>query len=395
MAAIAADAAPTVPGVVPKTHLLELTSTRFFAAMAVLLGHFNDFIGMPEWLARWISGGFGVSFFFVLSGFILCYVYWEHFESGPAREPYRRYLIARFARIYPSYAAALVLITAFYLLENAIRPGTFQPPANALTSWLANLFALQTFAPSIATQQAWNAPSWSISTEFGFYLVCPLILAALAAYCRGTRRLLALLVATWVYAIAMQAAIVVLVFRYGWDQQFWADIVASRNIFWRIHEFLTGVIAARLLYGGHVAWLARSALFRNLLLLASLALVTVLNLAPWPADPASIVVMRQFRLDVAYTIPFAGIVLALAAGPTFASPLLSRPSWVFLGDISYGIYIYHWIPWTILAHAQAFGLKLPLFLVTGVVLGTIMFSAASYLWYERPARLFLRRKFGH
>jgi peptidoglycan/LPS O-acetylase OafA/YrhL len=105
--------------------------------------------------------------------------------------------------------------------------------------------------------------------------------------------------------------------------------------------------------------------------------------------------MRQFRLDVAYTIPFAGIVLALAAGRTLASPLLSRPSWVFLGDISYGIYIYHWIPWTILAHAQAFGLKLPLLLVTGVVLGTIMFSAASYLWYERPARLFLRRKFGH
>ena len=73
--------------------------------------------------------------------------------------------------------------------------------------------------------------------------------------------------------------------------------------------------------------------------------------------------------------------------------MLARPSWVFLGEISYGIYIYHWISWTALAHARAAGLELSPALVTGVVVLTILFAAASFTWYERPARLFIRRKF--
>jgi peptidoglycan/LPS O-acetylase OafA/YrhL len=105
--------------------------------------------------------------------------------------------------------------------------------------------------------------------------------------------------------------------------------------------------------------------------------------------------MRQFRLNVAYMLPFAALVLALAAGPTFASPLLKRPTWVFLGEISYGIYIYHWVPRTAFDFYLDHGFIPPAWLVTGVIVGTIMFSAASYLWYERPLRLFLRKKLGH
>jgi len=373
-----------------KIQLLELTSTRFFAAMAVLLGHFNEFLILPSWLSRWIAGGFGVSFFFVLSGFILCYRYWDDFAAGVERHHYRRYFVARIARIYPSYAMALVLITALYLLMNVVRPGAIGFPANAVTSWLANLFALQTFAPTYITQQMWNAPSWSISTEFGFYLVCPLILAGVARYCRGRGSLLMLLAFTVAFGIATQALALVLVFREGWNQQMWLDVVASRNIFWRLPEFLTGVAAARLLYGGHLPWLQQVAA-RNSLLVASFVVVSLLNIAPWPTDNMAILIMRQFRFEVAYMIPFAGIILALAAGPTLVSPVLKRPFWVFLGDISYGIYIYHWIPWTILSHAKAHGWVFPPGLVTGVILATILFSAASYIWYEKPARRFLRK----
>jgi peptidoglycan/LPS O-acetylase OafA/YrhL len=198
---------------------------------------------------------------------------------------------------------------------------------------------------------------------------------------------------TVAFGIAIQAAALVLVFGYGWSQEFWLDLMASRNIVWRIPEFVTGVVVARLLYGGHLPWL-QGAGARNALLLASLALVLVLNAAPWPDDLRSVLIMRQFRLEVAYMMPFAGIILALAAGPTVASPALKRPSWVFLGDISYGIYIFHWIPWTVLAHAKAGGWTLGPALVTATILLTILFSAASYLWFEKPARLRIRQKFG-
>ena len=380
------------PDFPPKGQLHELTSTRFFAAMAVLLGHFTPF-GIPPAFAMWFAGGFGVSFFFVLSVFILCYRYWDTFAQGVHAPEYKRYFVARIARVYPSYAMALVLITLLYVAMNAVRPGAYTYPPNTLSSWLVNLAALQTFAPSYATQQYWNAPGWSISTEFAFYFACPAILAAIARWAPTSRRLGALLALTVLAGIAMQLLALGLVFRFGWDRQLWLDVVASRNIFWRFPEFLTGVVAARLLYGGHLAWLA-DVKARHALLIVSFMAVLLLNVAPWPSDTVAVFVMRQLRLDVAYMLPFGGIVLALAAGPTVLSPLLRRPSWVFLGDISYAIYIYHWIPWTVLSHAQAAGFYLPLGLVTGVVVVTILFSAASYIWFEKPARRLIRSKFG-
>ena len=378
----------------PKAQLLELTSMRFFAAMAVLLGHFQAYLGMSPDVTKWFTGGYGVSFFFVLSGFILAYVYWEHFEGGVTRPAYRQYAVARFARIYPAYVLGLLLITFLFDFINWKWPGAFGYPPNPVTSWLMNLFALQTFSLSYATQQVWNGPSWSISTEFGFYILCPFILAIAASHLRSLGRLAALLAVTVVFAAAMQALALVLVFKYGLSQPFVVDVVASRNIFWRFPEFLTGVLAARMLYGGHLPWLANAAA-RNVLLAASLATIAFINAAPWPTEHVDVVVMRQFRLNVAYMLPFAALVLALAAGPTFASPLLKRPTWVFLGEISYGIYIYHWVPRTAFDFYLNHGVVPPPWLVTGVIAGTIMFSAASYLWYERPLRVFLRKKLGH
>src|SRR5258706_1796103 len=193
----------------------------------------------------------------------------------------------------------LVLITLLYVLANVVGPAAFGFPPNPVTASLVTLCALQTFGPSFETQQMWNGPSWSISTEFGFYLACPLILAGIARYVRSTHRLLALFSANVAFAIAMQALVLVLVFKHGWSQQFWLDTVASRNIFWRLPEFLTGVVPARVLNSGHSPQL-QSVSARNALLLPSFALVSFLNVAPWPTANTAILVMPQLRLEVAY-----------------------------------------------------------------------------------------------
>jgi peptidoglycan/LPS O-acetylase OafA/YrhL len=191
----------------------------------------------------------------------------------------------------------------------------------------------------------------------------------------------------------MQAAILWLVLGHGWDRWFWLDLVASRHIFWRLPEFLMGVIAARLHYGGHLEWLARLGA-RNALLAAGLAGVALLNLAPWPPETqeAAFLVNRHFRLDLGYMFPFACILVALAAGPTFLTPLLARPAAVFLGEASYGIYIYHWMFWMSLDHYRVAGHAVSAGLVTAMVALTILFASASYVWFERPARHFIRSK---
>ena len=375
-----------------RAHLPELTSMRFAAAMVVLLGHFAIFAPLPAWIAPMV-GGYGVSFFFVLSGFILTYRYWDEFASGVRLPAFRRYFVARIARVYPSYVLALVLITILYAVIEHLRPGAVSLPGNRLVSWLVNLFALQTFAKSWATQQLWNGPSWSISTEFCFYALLPLILVVLARHARTLRRLLAALAVSVAFGAAMQAAILWLVLGQGWDRWFWLDLMASRNIAWRLPEFVMGVVAARLLFGGHLAWLASKGA-RDALLVAGLAGVVLLNYAPWPPDTAetAFLINRQFRLDLGFMFPFACILLALAAGPTFASPVLARPAGVFLGEASYGVYIYHWIFWMALDHARSAGHSLSVGLVTAMGALTIIFASASYVWFERPARQFIRSK---
>lgn len=373
--------------------LPELTSARFFAALAVMLGHFNAFLQLPD--SVWfLLGGYGVSFFFVLSGFILCYRYWDEFAGGVRSRPYRAYFAARVARIYPSYLLALVLITLTYLAIAHFRPAQIAFPPNAVQSWIANLLALQTFAPSYATQQNWNGPAWSISTEFGFYVACPLILALLARRARTTGALAAAFGAAIAYGALMQGALLWAVITHGWDRSFWLDLVGSRNIIWRIPEFVAGAIAARLWRAGRLAWLGRPSA-RNALLLAGLAAVAALNAAPWPpAESTAMYVMRQFRLDVAYMLPFAAVVLALAAGPTFLSPLLRLRALVFLGNASYGVYIYHWIGVTVVAHALAGGASLGVASIWAIAASVVAFASLSYVAYETPARRFIRAKLG-
>jgi peptidoglycan/LPS O-acetylase OafA/YrhL len=94
-----------------RPQLPALTSSRFFAALYVVLFHLQtcQLIAGPSWFRKFCSIGYtGVSFFFVLSGFILVYTYAGRDQS--AREFWR----ARFARVYPAYAFSLLAIAFIY-----------------------------------------------------------------------------------------------------------------------------------------------------------------------------------------------------------------------------------------------------------------------------------------
>ena len=98
---------------VVRPRLPAVTSLRFFAALHVALFHMNEMgaITGPHWLKTFAGIGYvGVSFFFVLSGFILVYTYaGRNIVLG-------EFYQTRFARIYPAYLFSLVLTFPFFYI---------------------------------------------------------------------------------------------------------------------------------------------------------------------------------------------------------------------------------------------------------------------------------------
>ena len=153
--------------------LKPLTSLRFFAAFAIVLLHAKLYARW-EWLAPLeLPLGQGVSFFFVLSGFILSHVY----SARPAIG-YGRFLQLRIARLWPVHVFTLLVAAAFVEPAAFDGVGIFSRPS----TFLANITLTQSLFPYPAFLYSWNAVSWSLSTEMGFYLAFPLLLPLLPRY---------------------------------------------------------------------------------------------------------------------------------------------------------------------------------------------------------------------
>ena len=113
-----------------------------------------------------MSGAYAVDFFFILSGFIMAYVYKEKLVKNFNKQEIFNFYIKRFARIYPLhiFTLLLLLLTASLELWVPNRP-VFEPKVLFLNFSLMNVW----FHPSI------NMPAWSISAEFISYLFFPVI----------------------------------------------------------------------------------------------------------------------------------------------------------------------------------------------------------------------------
>ncbi|HWX34972.1 MAG TPA: acyltransferase, partial [Steroidobacteraceae bacterium] len=149
-------------------RLAALTSLRFLAAAAIVYHHVMGAWAFPR--VPQFHFAQGVSFFFVLSGFILTYRYpvlrdWREI---------RRFWLARFARIWPAHATSLVIVVATATAILSSFDGTNLPFYVA-----TNLLMVQSWIPSKAAVSL-NGPSWSISTEFAFYLMFPLLISNFA-----------------------------------------------------------------------------------------------------------------------------------------------------------------------------------------------------------------------
>ena len=154
-----------------KPELLGLTGIRFYAALLVYLSHVVIIPGMEalsQSLLLFNAGVVGVSFFFVLSGFILTYNYAAVFSEGVSASSYKQFVLDRLARIYPVHIFALLMVAPIAILS-----------PNFPFDWRAvpfHLLLLQSWWPSSTPPfyKYLNVPSWSISCEWFFYILAPM-----------------------------------------------------------------------------------------------------------------------------------------------------------------------------------------------------------------------------
>src|SRR5258708_40084565 len=93
--------------------MANLTNLRGIAAVWVVLFHFQSLIVqviLPQQTKLVAKGYLMVDLFFIMSGFIICHVYQQSFQAGLTAGSFRRFIVARFARIYPLHLFTLLFL---------------------------------------------------------------------------------------------------------------------------------------------------------------------------------------------------------------------------------------------------------------------------------------------
>jgi peptidoglycan/LPS O-acetylase OafA/YrhL len=305
----------------------QLTSLRFFAAMMIVLHHAPGYFGIQ---AMPFNLGQGVSFFFVLSGFILTYVYPK--LARPA--DIRRFWRARVARVWPAHVAALAL--------GAVLVGY---PAWDPYTLAANLAMLQSWLPVSKYYFSYNSVSWSISTEFFFYLAFPWLIARWER--TWWRKLLLVLV---VLAVLVAFCNLAGLPAYGDpalpDQGLWVTQhgLAYIHPAARLFEFVTGMCIALLWQRTQDRALGAGAgtALEVVALLACIASVAYSNELANMAYGTVLGAAGQLWLSHAGSMfAFGLLIYVTALGRGWLSRALALPWLVVLGEISYSLYLVH------------------------------------------------------
>lgn len=335
----------------------DIDGLRAIAVMLVVLYHARLFA---------IPGGFiGVDVFFVISGFLITSIIADQIRDGSFS--ILRFYDRRVRRILP----ALVTVLAFTTLATAalLTPADFIAYGNSLkatAAFYSNVWFYEQagyFAPASETMPLLH--TWSLAVEEQFYVVAPILLVLLSRLGAGTTRL--------VIAFLLLSSLVIC--QSGIAAESDAAFYLPQD---RAFELLIGVLLALSV----AVWPSESR-WNHLLGLAGLAMI---GAAAWTFD-------RNTPFPgVAALLPTLGAALAIGAGQgghSVSARLLALPPFVWLGQRSYSIYLWHW-PLLALA-SYRLGLDLPPEARLLLVLLAIGLSDVTYRLVEQPVRHGFRR----
>ncbi|NIJ50888.1 acyltransferase family protein [Dyadobacter arcticus] len=163
-------------------YISNLTPLRGIAAMLTVIFHVDLMLGLGgNSLVKTADSLFlsrmylMVDFFFILSGFVMCHVYGKWFRDSVSASEFRRFTIARFARIYPLHLLSLLsMVVILTVAGYAGVPKHFIfEPNNNVWSFISNLLLIQ--AMNVHDWFTWTHAAWSISVEWWMYMLFPFL----------------------------------------------------------------------------------------------------------------------------------------------------------------------------------------------------------------------------
>ena len=297
-------------------YIKQLTFLRFLAAMLVVVFHFGkesletDITFIQELVNQ---GSIAVSFFFFLSGVVLAYNYFYKENLS-----FKLFIRKRLARIYPIYIFAFLasLFLAMYV-NNAYPKGL---------SIILQGLGLHAWAPGICLEI--NFPAWSVSVELFFYICFPL----LALYFRKLKRSYFILIIIVLWGLSAL-------------QHYWFSTALyqpNNNTFgqfnlyfplWHLSTFTSGMLCGVIIKDALEKG-SYKGLNVRILYIGSLICFLTLVCTDNPIRPY---IHNGLLAPLYFTF-----VTGLALDKSLLTKLLGHPSLMFLGNISYSIYILQW-----------------------------------------------------
>jgi peptidoglycan/LPS O-acetylase OafA/YrhL len=337
-----------------------LAISRLIAALIVVVSHFMQFGLIPRnefFLSKFHGGGIAVTYFFVLSGFILAHNY----SGAPEKFNLKKYFINRVSRIFPMLFFSGIMCGSIVLFLGEVyeyNQKSFVPLnlSKGIFAGFSQVFGLSAWLPFSAVQGVLNAPSWSIGCEVFFYLTFPFVLKFVFGF--YSKKISASLI---FLNLACLSAMFVLTMG---NQSNRASLLLDRFPLFHLMEFTLGVVAYRFFLRNPRIEGVRWKLPGSFILLA-LSIVFLES--------------RYFFLILA---PIYSLIIYILSG-TFANKSKGF-FWrimVSLGNASYSLYLLHWgIGIALITNANNILVK------TLCIPGVLLISLISLRFIENPAR---------
>lgn len=337
----------------------DIDGLRALAVVVVLI--FHAFPGS-------LPGGFvGVDVFFVISGYLISGIILDAAAAG--RFSYADFYARRMRRIFPALGVMLftALAAGWFLLyaDDYARLGHHAAAGAAFASNFAFWQEASYFDVAAGLKPLLHL--WSLGVEEQFYLVWPILLVTASRWRRGP------LVATVVIAIA---SFVIAIWTVRIDRV--AAFYAPWNRFW---ELLAGAL---------IASIEADAAFHDRMraLMSRPRLANLASSAGFVAIAAGVLLIDSSRVfpGLWVFLPVAGTALLIVSGAKAWTnrSLLSQPTVVFIGLISYPLYLWHW-PLLSFAQIVEGGVPSPSIRLALLALSVVL-AWGTYRLIERPIR---------